>query len=260
MHRAPAAKREMQTEPLYEDKRCVQPGCTSARVINASIAIINSFILVASIVVIGTVEHVQHKLKNFPDGSNHSHSCILYSSCVGGSPEESCTFHYGTSHSCDFASWGFGIVAAVTLVFIVVSVIRAVLSYDVWVTVVIETVVLVITTLLAFCVSLTISIGLVITCNRVRDHYRPVKGDSCNQLVPDQSGTKYYTTINSSQAAAWFSFTFLLVTLVLFVIRTVLFCRQRRRGVGPGYYSPENERLLGQQSNEQLSASLTKPV
>ena len=53
----------------------------------------------------------------------------------------------------------------------------ATLLNSVWVTVIIETVVLVVATLLAFSVGLAISIGLSITCNRVRDHYRPVSGD-----------------------------------------------------------------------------------
>ena len=52
----------MQTELLDERRRRIQPGCSAGRVINTSIAIINFFILIASIVVIGTVQHVQNQV------------------------------------------------------------------------------------------------------------------------------------------------------------------------------------------------------
>jgi len=121
------------------------------------------------------------------------------------------------------------------------------------VTVIAEVVVLSVCVVLSFIVGVIISIGLRVTCDKLREQDPDMTG-GCDQKIPNNdTGIKFYGWMNSAQGTAWFVFTFLVIALVVFIIRMVIFFRRRKK-------SPHEDREILTAEDHPPEDELAKPI
>lgn len=212
-----APAKMMETSPT---KRGFRAGLTVGRGINATLALISFVLVILALVVVGNLAILHNRLIDHPDRFNTSYICILYSSEKGG------LFQYGKSYTCEVEIWGFAIMAGVFVSYLVVSIARVVVAADIWCSAVVETVVMAVLVVFSFILGLIISTGLATTCNTV--HNINKEENDCDRNVPNNSGIKYYHSVNSAQASVWLAFFLMGVMTMIYVIRSYIYFRRLR--------------------------------
>jgi uncharacterized membrane protein len=114
-----------------------------------------------------------------------------------------------------------------------------------------ETAVLVLFILVEFSLSVMITVGNAVTCNTIKDF---VSGKNCSVVFPIPHATfKHSARADAAQNTSWFIFLFLMVALVIYVVRLVIFLRRKRKQNIQNTLA--NENFIGQDDEE-----ATKPI
>jgi hypothetical protein len=156
-----------------------------------------------------------------------SGKCILFAKWNG----DSLCIDLSSGHACVFSIFGEVAVAVLSALLVVWMIVKASAGFYIttWV-LVCEVPLLTLHMVFAFCVSITISIGLAFTCDAY-DHFEGATGGCGNYSLPDPTTTDlhFYDHLKKSMVTSWLAVVVLFLLLCVHVFLIIFFCVKRVR-------------------------------
>uniref|UniRef100_A0A1X7UXY9 Uncharacterized protein n=1 Tax=Amphimedon queenslandica TaxID=400682 RepID=A0A1X7UXY9_AMPQE len=219
-------------EPFQGKKEC----CTIGSFINYMIIINFAAMFLACVIVIGSLGTLQSDLTSAHGGNR---SCYMYATFSGSVDDGDCDNKFSTvaTHPCDGSMVAFSFFALFAVAFSISLFIKGILHHDLNWTLFLEVPSLIVFTAVVFAICVMISIGNVATCNSIKNYDKCVNHNSdssgkyCNMTFPNSNADhfKHQTRANLAQNTGWFVFLFIVIALVIYIIRLIVYLRRRKK-------------------------------
>lgn len=211
------------TDPFTTIRRTEGGGLRNpgSRVLHAALIVPFVLVVVLSVTSVSYFAVTNEQIGNLK-GLYSGGKCVLFARWHS----KSLHLILSSSHACVFSIFGevaVGVVAALMIVWLVIKAAAGIFAAS-WI-VFCEIPVSLLHMIFAFCVSVTLSIGLAVTCEEYK--YPQREGGCPNATLPDpqaSSGVKFYDHIRTSMVVSWVVVVLLFAVLAFHILLSIVFC------------------------------------